>query len=68
MLKRIANKFVLAFYIFRGGDLVMVDVYVAMIILGRRTLEVVPKRIRDDVKAELDVLGIDGEGNPIIVE
>lgn len=47
-----------------GGD--MVAVYVALIIEGLRTLDMVPIRIRPSVAEALDALGIDGEGNPIM--
>lgn len=45
--------------------MVMVDIYLALILAGRRTLESVPANLRDAVKAELDILGLDGEGKPV---
>lgn len=49
----------LALVVLRGGDIViMVDVYVALIVAGRRTLAQVPATIRDQVAAELAALGI----------
>lgn len=65
IFNRLFTKLLLSYNIFTGGDLSLVDVYIALIIRGRRTLESVPLRIREDVRIELDALGIDGEGNPV---
>lgn len=46
----------------------MVDMYVALIIAGRRTLTQVPVTFRHAVEADLLALGLDGNGNPIVVE
>lgn len=46
----------------------MVDVYVALIICGRRTLDRVPRRLRAAVKAELEALGLDENGQPVTEE
>lgn len=50
----------------------MVDLYIALVIAGRRTCNTenkeitqVPKRYRDIVIEELKVLGLDAEGNPL---
>jgi len=43
----------------------MVDVYVALIVNGRRTLAQVPASLQPAVKAELDALGLDDAGKPI---
>lgn len=40
------------------GGVSMVDLYVALIIAGRRTLSQVPLRFRADVEADLLALGI----------
>lgn len=45
----------------------MVDLYVALIINKRRTIEQVPAQFRDPVMADLTALGLDGNGNPIEV-
>lgn len=43
----------------------LIDLYVALIIAGRRTIDQVPERYRDAVIAELAALGLDENGNPI---
>lgn len=52
--------------ILRGGDN-MVDIYVALIIAGRRTFARVPAKFKDAVKADLASLGLDENGNPVAV-
>lgn len=44
----------------------MIDLYVALIVAGRRTIDQVPTRFRDAVAADLTALGLDGYGNPIV--
>ena len=58
--------------IFRRDDVKMVDMYLALVIAGRRTcnaenkdVTLVPTRYRSLVLAELDALGLDADGNPI---
>lgn len=46
----------------------MVDLYVALIIAGRRTLAQVPARFRDAVLADLTALGLDEKGQPAIAQ
>lgn len=43
----------------------MVDLYVALIIHGRRTFAQVPAKFKAAVKAELAALGLDENGNPL---
>lgn len=50
----------------------MVDMYVALVINGRRTcneenksVPLVPKKWRDKVLEDLTALGLDADGNPI---
>lgn len=50
----------------------MVDMYVALVIAGRRTcnednktVPLVPKKWREAVLADLEALGLDGDGNII---
>lgn len=43
----------------------MVDIYVALIVKHRRTIEQVPINLREAVLADLAALGLDGSGNPI---
>jgi len=47
------------------GGIEMVDLYVALIINGRRTINEVPSRYQEAVKADLLALGLDEDGNPI---
>lgn len=47
------------------GGINMVDLYVALIIAGRRTFEQVPDRYKDAVRADLLALGLDENGDPI---
>lgn len=46
----------------------MVDLYVALIIAGRRTIDQVPEKFKAAVLADLKALGLDGNGNPLPVE
>lgn len=62
MLKKI-KMFAL---IMKGGTL-MVDIYVALIVNKRRTIEQVPTHLQTQVLADLKALGLDGYGNPITV-
>lgn len=50
----------------------MVDMYVALVIAGRRTcnlenksVPLVPTRYRKAVTTELEALGLDADGNPV---
>jgi len=43
----------------------MIDVYVALIIHGRRNIEQVPSFLRTAVSNELTALGLDGNGKPV---
>ena len=43
----------------------MVALYVALIIAGRRTFDRVPVRFREAVKADLEAIGLDENGNPM---
>lgn len=54
----------LLYYIMIGGRN-MVDLYVALIVNGRRTFAQVPAKFQDAVKADLLALGLDENGNPI---
>lgn len=43
----------------------MIELYVTLIIAGRRTISQVPMKLREDVMTELEERGYDGEGNLI---
>lgn len=47
-----------------GGD-EMVVVYATLIINGRRTFESVPDKLKPAVKAELEAMGLNQDGEPI---
>lgn len=44
----------------------MVDMYVALIMAGRRTFAQVPVKYQPAVHADLLALGLDDNGNPIV--
>lgn len=46
-----------------GSD--MVALYVALIINGRRTFNQVPAKFKEAVRADLEALGLDENGNPV---
>lgn len=50
--------------LFIGGNN-MVALYVALIINSRRTFEQVPPKFKEAVKADLEALGLDENGNPV---
>ena len=56
--------FITIFNLTRGGER-MVDMYVALVIAGRRNINTVPVKFQTDVQADLTALGLDGHGNPI---
>ena len=47
------------------GGIDMVALYVALIMHGRRTFSQVPAKFKDAVKADLEALGLDENGNPV---
>jgi len=49
----------------KGGRMFMKDLYVALIIAGRRTIDTIPERYREAVVEELAALGLDENGNII---
>lgn len=66
------NKIVITFVIIiiilyairRKGDN-MIDLYVVLIIAGKRPFSKVPARYQETVREELLALGLDENGNPI---
>ena len=55
---------IIVFALWRKGDN-MIDLYVALIIAGRRPFSKVPDRYKDAVREELLALGLDENGDPI---
>jgi hypothetical protein len=51
--------------ILKGGVIIMVDVYVALIVHGVRTIDTVPVNLQPAVLAELNAIGLDGYGKPL---
>ncbi|WP_368509241.1 CD1375 family protein [Brevibacillus aydinogluensis] len=51
----------------KGGDALMalVDLYVCLIINGRRTFDQVPTTLQPAVQAELEALGLGTDGQPL---
>lgn len=47
------------------GGVNVIDLYVALIIAGRRTINQVPARYRETVRADLAALGLDETGQPL---
>ena len=45
----------------------IVSVYVTLIVAGRRKFAQVPKNLQPAVKADLEAMGLDENGNPIVV-
>lgn len=48
----------------KGGD-IMVAIYVALIVAGRRTYESVPANLQPAVKEDLEALGLGTDGKPL---
>ena len=44
----------------------MVTIYVTLIVAGRRTFNQVPKALKEVVKADLEAMGLDENGQPIL--
>jgi hypothetical protein len=59
------RNFMLIISILKGGKIIMVDVYVALIVAHRRTIDQVPTKLQAAVLADLNALGLDGNGNPL---
>ena len=72
LFKTILCSLFLLFILSRRGVTNMVDMYLALVIAGRRTcneenkdVTLVPTRYRSLVLAELEALGLDADGNPM---
>lgn len=71
-LRQLINSIYSILIILIGGNVQMVDMYVALVIAGRRTcnpenksVPLVPTRYRKAVTTELEALGLDADGNPV---
>lgn len=59
-------KMVSLFFSFmKGGERTMVDLYVVLIINGRRTIDKVPAKLRQTVIDTLASAGLDENGEPL---
>lgn len=67
MLMRMLLNLALWLLSWGGGDIRMalVDLYVALIIYGRRTFEQVPVVLQPTVRAELEALGLGTDGQSL---
>lgn len=72
MVKRLLDALVFFICVFLRGEIDMVDMYVALVIAGRRTcnkenkkVKQVPANYRDLVLADLEAIGLDADGKPI---
>jgi hypothetical protein len=68
----LSNLKSLIIFLFIRRFLNMVDMYLALVIAGRRTcnpenksVPLVPTRYRKAVTTELEALGLDADGNPV---
>ena len=61
---KLLTRIRLSIAVLRGG-VPMIDVYVALIVKGRRTIEQVPLSLKQQVLDELTALGLDGNGKPL---
>ena len=59
------DKLKLIVSIMKGGKVIMVDVYVALITYKESTIDGVPAHLRPIVLSKLAALGLDGYGNPL---
>jgi predicted aspartyl protease len=62
------QKVKLTIALWKGGKRVMtalIDTYVGLIVVHRRTIDQVPENLRTAVQADLTALGLDGNGNPL---
>lgn len=53
----------------KGGKASMqalIDIYVALIVAKRRTIDQVPAHLRAKVLEDLNALGLDGNGDPLV--
>ena len=72
MVTKLIEFLIILIEIFKGG-INMVDLYIALVIAGRRTcnpenkeVTQVPTRYREIVTEELAAIGLDADGNPIM--
>ena len=74
----VCGAIVALFFIYfysKKGDSDMLDMYVGLVVAGRRTcneenkkVTLVPKKWREPVLADLEALGLDADGNPAELE
>lgn len=55
--------YILAKFFIGGSN--MVALYAALIINGRRTFSQVPVKFKEAVRADLEAIGLDENGNPV---
>lgn len=67
-LVRFQKGIVLMFNLILKEEVQMVDMYVALIIAGRRKLSQVPSTFREAVEKDLAALGLSENGQPVATE
>lgn len=63
---KIMKHFFLFIDIMKGGVETMVELYAILIINGKRTIDRVPAKLRDDVRAVLEAAGLDENGKTLV--
>lgn len=65
----IQNILIRLFFRILGGDkMIFVTIFVSLIVAKRRTIADVPEHLTVDVLADLESMGLDGYGNPLLVK
>ena len=55
-------------FLMGGNKMIFVTIFVSLIVAKRRNIEDVPEHLTVDVLADLEAMGLDGYGNPLLVE
>lgn len=63
---KIIKHFFLFIELLKGGADTMVELYAILIINEKRTIDRVPAKLRDDVRAVLEAAGLDENGKPLV--
>ena len=66
MLKKIKSLIEILARKREAFKMAMVTIYVTLIVAGRRTFDQVPKVLKELVKADLEAMGLNEDGQPIL--
>ena len=66
MLKKIKSLIEILVRKREVSKMAMVTIYVTLIVAGRRTFDQVPKALKELVKADLEAMGLNEDGQPIL--